>query len=79
MNKVIVDVFVFVLMKVEIFNLGYFIKDWMVLKMLEDVEVFGKLKLGGIIIECILGNMGMGFVIVGCVKGYCFIFIISDK
>ncbi|MDC0204460.1 pyridoxal-phosphate dependent enzyme [Flavobacteriales bacterium] len=78
LNK-IVDTDALVLAKVETFNPGHSIKDRMALKMIEDAEKDGKLKLGGTIIEGTSGNTGMGLALVAIQKGYQCIFVMSDK
>lgn len=79
LNKLIVGIKVIVLVKVEIINLGNFVKDCMVVKMIDDVEKVGLIKLGGMIIEGISGNIGMGLVLVVIVKGYKLICVLNDK
>lgn len=51
-------------MKLEIINFGGFVKDWFVLEMVLVVERDGLLRFGGTIVEFILGNIGVGLVIV---------------
>lgn len=79
LNKVVAEVPALVLMKVETFNPGHSIKDRMALKMLEDAEDRGDIKLGGTIIECTSGNTGMGLALAASVKGYRCIFTTTDK
>ncbi|HNP19098.1 MAG TPA: cystathionine beta-synthase [Fulvivirga sp.] len=68
-----------ILVKVEYFNPGNSMKDRMALKMIEDAEKAGVLKLGGTIIEGTSGNTGMGLALVAIAKGYKCIFTLSDK
>src|SRR6195256_2271482 len=68
-----------VLVKLETFNPGNSIKDRMALKMIEDAERAGLLKVGGTIIEGTSGNTGMGLAIAAVVKGYKCIFTTTDK
>ncbi|MCT8338450.1 cysteine synthase family protein [Flavobacteriaceae bacterium TK19130] len=68
-----------VLAKYETFNPGNSVKDRMALKMIEDAEADGRLKLGGTIIEGTSGNTGMGLALAAIVKGYKMICVISDK
>lgn len=56
--------------KVEFFNFGGFIKDCVVLGIICVVECSGVFKFGGIIVEGMVGNIGIGFVMVGVVLGY---------
>lgn len=79
LNKVVKDIPATVLAKVETTNPGNSIKDRMALKMIEDAEMNGKLKPGGIIIEGTSGNTGMGLAMAAIVKGYKCIFTTTDK
>ncbi len=79
LNKIPAELPALVLGKVEFFNPGNSIKDRMALKMLEDAEARGDIKVGGTIIECTSGNTGMGLAIAGAVKGYKCIFTTTDK
>ena len=79
LNRVTKDVKATVLAKVETFNPGNSIKDRMALKMIEDAEKKGLLKLGYTIIEGTSGNTGMGLAIAAIVKGYKCIFTTTDK
>ncbi len=65
--------------KVEYFNPGNSTKDRMALKMIEDAEKAGLLKLGGTIIEGTSGNTGMGLALAAVAKGYRCIFTMADK
>ncbi|CAA0255947.1 Cysteine synthase/cystathionine beta-synthase family protein [Tenacibaculum maritimum] len=79
LNSVTKEIDALVLAKVETFNPGNSVKDRMALKMIEDAEADGRLKLGGTIIEGTSGNTGMGLALAAIVKGYKCIFVISDK
>lgn len=79
LNKVAASIPATVLAKVDYFNPGNSIKDRMALKMVEVAEAEGKLKPGGIIIECTSGNTGMGLALAAVVKGYKCIFTTTDK
>ena len=68
-----------VLAKVETFNPGHSIKDRMAVKMIEDAEKNGNLKVGGTIIEGTSGNTGMGLALAAIQKGYKCIFVLADK
>jgi cystathionine beta-synthase len=68
-----------VLAKVETFNPGHSIKDRMAVKMIEDAEKNGNLKIGGTIIEGTSGNTGMGLALAAIQKGYKCIFVLADK
>jgi len=79
LNKVTAGIPATVLAKIETTNPGNSIKDRMALKMIEDAEKSGKLKLGGTIIEGTSGNTGMGLAIAAVIKGYKCIFTSTDK
>ena len=78
-NNITKDCKATVLAKIETFNPGNSIKDRMALKMIEDAEKDGRLKLGGTIIEGTSGNTGMGLAIAAIIKGYKCIFTTTDK
>ena len=78
-NKVIEDIEATVLAKYETFNPGNSVKDRMAMQMVEDAENDGRLQPGGTIIEGTSGNTGMGLALVGIIKGYKVICVISDK
>lgn len=65
--------------KFELQNFGGFIKDCIGVVMIEVVECDGCLWFGGIIVEVIVGNIGFGLVLVGCVKGYWVVLVVLDK
>lgn len=79
LNKTVQDVPCLVLGKVETYNPGHSIKDRMALKMVETAEKEGRILPGGTLIECTLGNTGMGIALAAAVKGYKCIFTTSDK
>ena len=79
LNKITKDLPCEVYAKVEYFNPGNSTKDRMALKMVEVAEKEGKLKPGGILIECTSGNTGMGLALAAIVKGYKCIFTTTDK
>lgn len=66
-------------LKFESVNLGGLIKDCIGLLMIEVVEQWGDLKLGVILVEGIVGNIGLGLVLVVQQKGYKFILVVFDK
>lgn len=78
LNKFVLEDLVDVFVKFEFFNLGGSVKDWIVLSMIEKVEYDGLLKLGDIIIEFIFGNIGIGLLMVGVVKGYKVIIVMFE-
>jgi cystathionine beta-synthase len=67
------------LAKVEYFNPGQSVKDRIAVKMIEDAEKAGTLKLGATIIEGTSGNTGMGLALAAVIKGYSCIFTTTDK
>lgn len=79
LNKVTKGIKGTILAKVEYFNPGNSVKDRMAIKMIEDAEKEGKIKLGGTIIEGTSGNTGMGLALAAISKGYKCIFTMSDK
>ncbi len=68
-----------ILTKVEYFNPGQSIKDRIAIKMIDDAEEKGLIKLGGTIIEGTSGNTGMGLALVAIQRGYKCIFTTTDK
>ena len=79
LNKITKVVPALVLAKIESFNPGNSVKDRMALKMVEDAELDGRLKPGGVIIEGTSGNTGMGLALAAIVKGYRLICVSNDK
>ena len=79
LNKITKDIPALVLAKIESFNPGNSVKDRMALKMIEDAELDGRLKPGGVIIEGTSGNTGMGLALAAIVKGYRLICVSNDK
>lgn len=67
-----------VYVKFEMMNLGGSIKDRLGEMFIEDVFCMGKVKVGGVIIEVIVGNIGIGFVL--CVRKYqfCVVFCVLE-
>lgn len=56
--------------KCEFFNPGGSVKDRIALEMVEAAEKEGRIKPGDTLIEASSGNAGIGFALVGAVKGY---------
>lgn len=79
LNRITKEIPALCLAKVETFNPGNSVKDRMAVKMIEDAENQGLLKLGGTIIEGTSGNTGMGLALAAIVKGYKLICVIADK
>jgi len=79
LNRTVAEIDALVLAKVETFNPGNSAKDRMAVKMVDDAEAKGLLKLGGTIIEGTSGNTGMGLALVAIMRGYKLICVISDK
>ncbi len=65
--------------KLEYLNPGGSIKDRSALYMIEQAEKEGLLKVGGTIVEASSGNQGIAIAMIGAVKGYKVIIIVSEK
>lgn len=65
--------------KLEFFNPGGSVKDRIALAMIESAEAAGLLKPGATIIEPTSGNTGIGLALVGAVKGYDVILVMSEN
>ncbi|XP_075436666.1 cystathionine beta-synthase isoform X2 [Ascaphus truei] len=65
--------------KCEYFNAGGSVKDRISLRMVEEAERAGTLKLGDTIIEPTSGNTGIGLALAAAVKGYRCIIVMPEK
>ena len=63
----------------SVFNPGGSVKDRIAKAMVEDAEDRGILKPGSTIIEATSGNTGIGLAMVGAVKGYQVILVMSEN
>jgi len=68
-----------VLAKLEYLNPGGSIKDRSALYMIEDAERTGLLKPGGTLIDASSGNQGIATAMIGAIKGYRVIIVVSEK
>ncbi|MEK7846258.1 MAG: pyridoxal-phosphate dependent enzyme, partial [Nitrospinota bacterium] len=78
LNRIVSEDYANIYAKVEYFNPGGSVKDRIALVMIEDAERRGVLKKGNTIIEPTSGNTGIGLAMVGAVKGYKVILVMSE-
>lgn len=67
-----------IMAKLEGFNPTGSIKDRIALRMIEDAEKSGRLRRGQTIVEPTSGNTGIGLAMIGVVKGYDVVIVMSD-
>ena len=79
LNSVIPENGANIFAKLEFFNPGGSVKDRIALAMVEDAEEKGILKPGSTIIEPTSGNTGIGLALVGAIKGYKVILVMSEN
>jgi len=79
LNSVIPENGANIFAKLEFFNPGGSVKDRIALAMVEDAEKKGILKPGSTIIEPTSGNTGIGLALVGAIKGYNVILVMSEN
>ena len=65
--------------KSERSNPGGSIKDRIALAMIQDAEIRGDLKPGGVIVEPTSGNTGVGLAMVAAVKGYRMVLVMPES
>ena len=79
LNRMVEEDSAQVLVKFEAVNVGGSIKTRTALNMIEEAERKGLIKEDTIIVEPTSGNQGIGLALVGAVKGYRTIIIMSDS
>lgn len=67
------------LLKLEMFNPGYSVKDRIGERMIDAAERDGLLKPGGTIVEPTSGNTGVGLAMTAIQRGYKCVFVMPDK
>ncbi|PIQ98901.1 MAG: cysteine synthase A [Nitrospinae bacterium CG11_big_fil_rev_8_21_14_0_20_45_15] len=79
LNKVSPDNGARIYAKLEFMNPGGSVKDRIARAMIADAEASGRLKPGSTIIEPTSGNTGIGLALVGAVRGYKVILVMSEN
>lgn len=79
LNKVVSENMADVYVKLEKYNPGGSVKDRAALGMIEAAEKSKTLKKGSTIIEPTSGNTGIGFALLGALKGYKVIIVMPDS
>lgn len=77
-NKLIPKEGIEIFAKLEGFNPSGSIKDRVALRMIEQAEAIGELTYDKVIIEATSGNTGIGIAMVGAVKGYRVLIVMSE-
>ena len=77
-NRLVTNNSVNIYAKLKGFNPTGSIKDRIAVQMIEDAERSGALKKGQTIIEPTSGNTGIGLAVIGVVKGYDVVIVMSD-
>ncbi len=67
------------LLKLEMFNPGYSVKDRIGARLIDAAERDGSLKPGGTIVEPTSGNTGVGLAMTAIARGYRCVFVMPDK
>jgi cystathionine beta-synthase len=67
------------LLKLEMYNPGYSVKDRIGARMIDAAEAAGILKPGGTIVEPTSGNTGLGLAMTAIARGYTCVFVMPDK
>jgi cystathionine beta-synthase len=67
------------LLKLEMFNPGYSVKDRIGARMIDAAERDGILQPGGTIVEPTSGNTGVGLAMTAIARGYRCVFVMPDK
>lgn len=77
-NRLCPNASVNIFAKLEGFNPTGSIKDRIAVQMIDEAEKSGSLKKGQIIIEPTSGNTGIGLAVIGVVRGYEVVIVMSD-
>ena len=79
LNKIANDIESEIYVKLEYMNPGGSIKDRMGVYMCQKAYEEGKLKPGGVIVECTSGNTGVGVCLWAITHGFKTVFVMADK
>ncbi len=78
LNRIVESNMAAIYTKLESLNPGGSVKDRIALSMIEDAEQKGLIKKGDTIVEPTSGNTGIGLAMIGAVKGYKVLLVMSE-